>query len=280
MVRSHCRVFGAVAAIWCVAILAADAVAGHRQSGSGGGGATVQYNNSRIAIDADGNFNDPDDWAASPAGLAILVAAGKRSRLVHYSYNNSLGSNANDRYFYNQMSHSIDRSIELYGLDRAVFFDAQRRLEAAIENLRREIDRSSASNRLFIIAKGPMELIYRAVKRSSPSRRAYTTVISHSNWNNKRVRAPEMTHNYQDVRNLGVKWLAIPDQNTRLYTKSGFSPWNWMRNSSNEKLRFIYSRMQSTGKADISDAGMVYFLLRNDPYATPTKLQRLLTGRG
>ena len=38
----------------------------------------------RIAYSADGNFNDPDDWAASPVALAIFAEAGVKERLVHF----------------------------------------------------------------------------------------------------------------------------------------------------------------------------------------------------
>jgi hypothetical protein len=276
MVVTYCRALGAVVVILCVSLLAGEGLASHLQSDAVGG-ISVQYSNSRIAIDADGNFNDPDDWAASPVGLAILSKLGRKGRLVHYSYNNYLGRNSSR--FYQQMSYSINRSISLYGLRRSVFFDAQRRLDAAIENLRRQIDRSSSSDRLFIIAAGPMELTYRAVKRASPAKRSYVTVISHSNCNNKRQDPPQMTHNYLDVRRLGVKWLQIPDQNPRLYT-NGFQSWHWMRDARDSRLRFLYGRMTATGKPDVSDAGMVYFLLRNDPRPTPDKLRRLLSGRG
>src|SRR5262245_12127986 len=41
----------------------------------------------RIAYSADGNHNDPDDWAASPVALAILAEAGLKDRVVHFDYN-------------------------------------------------------------------------------------------------------------------------------------------------------------------------------------------------
>ena len=41
----------------------------------------------RIAYRADGNHNDPDDWAASPLALAIFAEAGLKDRLVHFHYN-------------------------------------------------------------------------------------------------------------------------------------------------------------------------------------------------
>ena len=46
----------------------------------------VTYSNNRIAIDADGNYNDPDDWAATPMELALLARRGLQSKLVHYSW--------------------------------------------------------------------------------------------------------------------------------------------------------------------------------------------------
>jgi hypothetical protein len=42
----------------------------------------VTYSNDRIAIDVDGNCNDPDDWAATPMGLALLARRGLQSKLV------------------------------------------------------------------------------------------------------------------------------------------------------------------------------------------------------
>jgi hypothetical protein len=41
----------------------------------------------RIAYSADGNHNDPDDWAASLVALAIFAEAGLNDRLVHFHYN-------------------------------------------------------------------------------------------------------------------------------------------------------------------------------------------------
>src|SRR4051812_1142288 len=62
----------------------------------------IVYAGNRIAVDADGNFNDPDDWAATPATLAILARQELQGKLVHYSYNNSLGATANDPSMYTQ----------------------------------------------------------------------------------------------------------------------------------------------------------------------------------
>ena len=51
----------------------------------------VTYSNNRIAIDADGNYNDTDDWGATPFELALLARRVLQSRLVHYSWANIIG---------------------------------------------------------------------------------------------------------------------------------------------------------------------------------------------
>lgn len=267
---------------------AAAAEAGHRAIPWEGPPPVSTYLDNRIAIDADGNFNDTDDWAASPVGLALIAAAGLQPRLVHYSYNNSIGETANDPVFRDQMSHSVLRARDTYGFNGSVFFDVQSELDAALDNLRAEIDRSEPWDPLFIVAAGPMEFLYRAIAASDPSRRDHVTVISHSPWNNNRVWPPEMTHTAQDVQALGIEWLAIPDQNQRLYPRfrlpgdpgptSIWEPWQWMADAGSYPVRFLYLRMLASGKADASDAGMVYFLLHDDAYPTPEKLQERLAG--
>ncbi|OLT21325.1 hypothetical protein BJF78_34295 [Pseudonocardia sp. CNS-139] len=44
----------------------------------------------RIALSADGNQHDPDDWASSAMGLAILAKRGLQANLVGYTYNDHI----------------------------------------------------------------------------------------------------------------------------------------------------------------------------------------------
>ena len=129
----------------------------------------VTYSNNRIAIDADGNYNDPDDWAATPMGLALLARRGVQSKLVHYSWGNIIGPN--DPNFYNQMKTSTLGAADRFGFARAKFFDCRSNWQAAIASLRNQIDISTSSNPLFVIAAGPMEVLWRAVN-ASDSRQA------------------------------------------------------------------------------------------------------------
>jgi hypothetical protein len=235
----------------------------------------VTYSNNRIAIDADGNYNDPDDWAATPMGLALLARRGLQSRLVHYSWANIIGPN--DATFYDQMKTSTLGAADRFGFERAKFFDCRSNLPAAINSLRHQIDVSTSSNPLFVIAAGPMEVLWRAVNASNPPKRQYVTVISHSRWNNTATYPPTMRHTRADVEALGVNWIQIQDQNPRLHTRTdgspNWSPWFWLRDAAQARMRWLYSRMRATGVPDVSDSGMVYYLLTNDQSATPSKLR-------
>jgi hypothetical protein len=238
--------------------------------------AQVAYVGNRIAVDVDGNFNDPDDWAATPATLAILARQELQPNLVHYSYNNSLGSNANDAFMYGTMSSATLKAAEQFGFDRDDFYDLQTSLPEAIANLREQANISTAGNPLYIIAAGPMEFLWRALKDSDPDARGHVTVISHSPWNNNRVWRPSMTHTDEDVKALGVNWVQISDQNRLFHTKTDWSPWRWLRNAAQPRMRHIYERMQAASKPDISDAGMAYFLVTNDQNGTPAKLKTFM----
>jgi hypothetical protein len=236
----------------------------------------VTYSNNRIAIDADGNYNDSDDWGATPMELALLARRGLQSRLVHYGWANIIGPN--DPNFYDQMKTSTLGAADRFGFSRAKFFDCRSNLQAAIGNLRNQIDLSSASNPLFIIAVGPMEVLWRAVNASNSAKRQYVTVISHTNWNATKTYPPTMLHTRADVEALGVNWIQIKDQNPGLYTRNAdgsnnWSPWFWLRDAARASMRWIYGRMRTSGKPDVSDAGVVYYLLTNDQNATPSKLR-------
>jgi hypothetical protein len=235
----------------------------------------VTYSNNRIAIDADGNYNDKDDWASTPMELALLAKRGLQSKLVHYSWANIIGPN--DATFYNEMKTSTLGAADRFGFARAKFFDCRSNLPAAINSLRNQIDVSTSSNPLFVIAAGPMEVLWRAVNVSNSAKRQYVTVISHSNWNNTKTYPPTMTHTRADVEALGVNWIQIQDQNPLLHTRNSgspnWSPWFWLRDAAQARMRWIYDRMRVTGKPDVSDSGMVYYLLTNDASGTPSKFR-------
>ena len=130
---------------------------------------------------------------------------------MHYNWANIIGPN--DPTFYNEMKTSTLGAADRFGFARAKFFDCRANLPAAINSLRNQIDISTSSDPLFIIALGPMEVLWRAVNVSDPAKRQYVTVISHTNWNATKTFPPTMTHTRADVEALGVNWIQITDQN-------------------------------------------------------------------
>ena len=168
------------------------------------------------------------------------------------------------------------QGLQRFGFDPAGFYDLQRNLGGGIGNLRKEINASSETNPLYIIAGGPMEFLWRTLKASDPAKRRYVTVISHSPWNNERLWPPAMTHDWRDVQALGVKWVQIADQNRLFHTKDSWIPYRYMRNSVHPGLRLVWERMMISGKPDISDAGMAYYLVTGDQGGTPDDLRRFM----
>src|SRR6185503_4906975 len=94
-----------------------------------------------IAYSADGNHNDPDDWAASPVALAIFAEAGLKDRLVHFHYNCILPKT--DPEWEKTHAQSVLGTAERYGYDRQVFYDCHQDVEAATSSIARAIDASS-----------------------------------------------------------------------------------------------------------------------------------------
>src|SRR3954452_2798346 len=75
----------------------------------------------RIAYSADGNHNDPDDWAASPVALAVFAEAGLKERLVHFDYNCILPQT--DPEWEKIHAESVLGTASRYGYSSSVFYD-------------------------------------------------------------------------------------------------------------------------------------------------------------
>jgi hypothetical protein len=236
----------------------------------------------RIAYSADGNHNDPDDWAASPLALAIIAEARLKDRLVHFDYNCILPqTNAEWEKIH---AESVLGAAKHYGYDLGRFHDCQKDVEAAIASIARAIDASSAADPLYFIVAGPMEVPFRGIGKSNPEKRQHVYCISHSRWNDGFAPAYKFTHTKRSVIESGVHWVQIADQNRLLslspYGKPGpaesFAPYHWMRDSKDERVRFLFERMVVSTRPDPSDAGMAYFLATGDEQADPMKLRRLI----
>jgi hypothetical protein len=175
------------------------------------------------------------------------------------------------------MTTSVLDGAEKFGFNRLKFYDSQTNLSGLIANLKKEIEASSSTNRLHILAAGPMEVLWRAVNASARSKRQYVTIISHSPWNNRHRDTPLLRHTDSHLKQLGVKWMQIAKQEPVLHTPD-WSPWTWLQNAADHRLPWVHERMRLTGKADVSDAGMCYYLLTNDQNTTPAKLRAFFGG--
>lgn len=239
----------------------------------------------RIAFSSDGNYNDEDDWGAFPVAIAILDAFGVVDKLVHVDYCNILPSN--DPRFHREMSQSVLGSVERYNIPRSILFDCQTDLDGAIESIKNAINTSSAENPLYYVLAGPMEVPFRGIEKSDPDKRKYVYCISHSRWNDGYTSSDRELHihNKRNVIPSGINWIQIKDGNLNLAHPGGVGRkstpeqwrlYHWLRDSSDPRLRWIFTRLESEGRADVSDSTMTYFLLTGDENADLGKLKSLL----
>ena len=239
----------------------------------------------RIAFSSDGNFNDEDDWGAFPVAVAILDAFGATDRLVHVDYNNILQSN--DPRFHKEMTASVLGAAERYKIRPSILFDCQKDLDGAVESIRSAINASAPDDPLYFVLAGPMEVPLRGIEKSDPARRKYVYCISHSVWNDGYTRTDQALHtrNKRDVIPSGIHWIQVKDGNRNLAHPGGVAResapaqwrlYEWLRDSRDARLRWIFTRLEAEQRCDISDATMTYFLLTGDEEADLAKLKSLL----
>jgi len=272
-------------------------------------------NKGRIAISSDGNEHDNDDWAATPASLAMLAAEGLQNKLVLYTYSDHVwGSNhgfngKNGKLAaYDQMQKSIIGSKKWFGFDETRFICAVDDPERAYNALRDEINKSSKRNPLIIIGAGPMQVIGEAISRAKKSKRQYVTVISHSWWNNQHADHPASWEKHTGwtwdkmKSSFGVKnggnthFVQILDQNHGKDYEGLFTDrnnYNWVKTSTarnNPKYKdgawdFLYERLSSVIKTnkkthikcfDPSDAGMIIFMLTGIQKTNPEMMKQIM----
>ena len=236
----------------------------------------------RIAYSADGNHNDPDDWIASPVTLAILAESGLKDRLVHFDYNCILPLTNPD--WEETHAESVLGAVDRYGFDKSRFFDCRQKLDAAVADIAKAINDSSAENPLYFIIAGPMEVPYLGIQKSDPAKRQFVYCISHSRWNDGFASKYKFTFTKRSVIEQDVHWVQIRDQNRRLsFGRYGapsppedFKPFFWLRDSRDAKVRWLWERMLVSTRPDPSDAGMTWFLVTGDETCGPAKLRRLI----
>lgn len=273
---------------------------------------SLGYKNQRIAISADGNNQadnqhfwpraDPDDWGATPATLAILAKLKLQDKLVHYSYNNFVDAPPHTSET-NHMKLGAGGGIKHWNFDADRFFDVSADYDAALSHLVNELAKSSAEDPLYFIHMGPAEFFYRAVKMVVDEGKAaaleHVYVISHSGYNDNHLRrgdpkfdkapvaAADKHHTMQETISLSgnrLQYKKIKDQNSGNDPNAGWKShddwtvWYWMRDHKDPSVAWIYERMLANQKnsADISDAGMLYYLLVGDEDGSPSKFKKFI----
>jgi hypothetical protein len=200
----------------------------------------------RIAWTADGNCHDKDDWGSYAMMTLLLKDAGVG--LVHSDINNHVPESIAS--WESQMRTSAS------GLGFA-YIDCRPSMDGAVSHLR-----SQFSAPLTLCLAGPPEVLWRALQGVPSTTRRNVTVLSHSSPYN------ETSGPHTLSQCTGVNVVKIPNQNQRLNTKQNWGPWYWLRDSRKADLRWVYSRMRASGRADVSDSGMLFYLLYGK--STPT----------
>jgi hypothetical protein len=168
-----------------------------------------------------------------------------------------------------------------------VFYDVTTQRDVAINSLAAEMVKSTADDPLFFIHAGLAEFVYLSVERviemGGIEALEHVKLVSHSGFNENEIRR-DWHHTWADIKVLcgnRIQYHKIKDQNAcqkpeELWCSGkDFTPWYWMRDHKDEGVRWLYTRMEAhaTGKADISDAGMLFWLLIGDEDGNPEKFR-------
>ncbi len=262
-------------------------------------GSAWGYNDNRIALSFDGNsapdneykwpYGDPDDWGACAASLAIIAKLNLQDKLVHCSYNNFIDAPAGPDN-QNQNKISCDGAIERWNFDDSKFYDVTTELNDARQNLADEMAKSTSEDPLYFMHAGLSEFLYQAVKivvdRGESDALKHVYLVSHSGFNETEIRR-DYHHTWADVQTLcgnKINYKKIQDQNDKtnpnhLWSSGAdFSVWYWMRDHSDANIQWLYSRMEahSGNVADISDCGMIFYLLVGDDDGSPSKFENFI----
>jgi hypothetical protein len=234
----------------------------------------VKWHGGRMAITSDGNAHDPDDIGGTPMSLALMHAAGLGDRLVHVDYADHFVHTghhgaASKPEMLTDITFSAEEATHRFGVPTNRVFNCQTQIEAATANFVREALRSTADAPLWFICAGPMTTAHRylaAVKTADATKLRFIHCVSHSaangrhdpqhTWDGLKQKFPEAVFHLLKNQNVagGERGLC-----------SALEHWDWLKNAANADLRWLHTRNRTAhsnaGKFDVSDAGMVYWVL-------------------
>lgn len=231
----------------------------------------------RIALSADGNQHDEDDWASSAMTLAIIAQRGLQENVVNYIYDNHIwDSDAEHR---KNMTESVLEGGRRFGFDTSRFYDGAdpEGLAAGVAALTAEINASGPGNELTIVLAGPMETTWMALDKASPQARRHVRCVSHGDgsFNQTHGKTDHDGHDYDDVIELGCQRVQIPDQNGNL-GPTDLSDWDYLKELGPD-MEWLYSRLELAEKGDVSDAGMAYFVITGEKRVSRSELREFLS---
>ncbi|QDT68751.1 Bacterial alpha-L-rhamnosidase [Planctomycetes bacterium MalM25] len=246
----------------------------------------------RLAIVVDGNSPDPDDIGATAVMLGLLGRAGLQDRLTHLSHSCDLRPSSritkSDELRRQKVLDKVCREgLARFGPYRNLVrhYNCRQEQEAAVEDLRKAIDASTANDPLWIIEAGEPDIIGFALRGSQRSNIEHVHVVSHHPANDDSGDFFQWT----DILGFGVKEHQIGDQNTLLQTAK--SPWDWACNHTDSDVGWLWDQLLyaerdgvvefQRNKFDCSDAGMLCWWMtgadqRGDRHATPEVIQNLI----
>ncbi len=259
----------------------------------------------RVAWSADGNQHDTDDWLASPWALAIFRAAGLSQRkVVYFGYNSHLWGTTEGYDVIHE--DNIKGAISRWGgFNDAILFNEVADTDAAVDKLVEEINKSTASDPLWLVAAGPIETFGMAIENANTDALRYVTLLSHSTWNtNHAAKEHNSKYSLDYLREIGVNYKKIKDQNNQEgapgWTAQGLKRkieyFEFLESHDDERMQWLWTCRKmpqyenphyQKGYYDYSDAGMAYWLITGafdggDENATPQKtfdlLERFIKG--
>ncbi|MDO7171567.1 hypothetical protein [Mariniflexile sp. AS56] len=266
-------------------------------------GQTIPYSIGRIVVSSDGNEHDHDDWAATPFTLALLAAQNLQDSLTVYTFSDHIwGSNHNKSDGKKQMLISALEGKKIFQFKKSNFIEAVQDSTKAINAITAEIDKSSKSNPLTIIAAGPMQVVGSAIHHADATKLKFVRIISHSNWNDRHSDKP-----YEWEQHSGWTWDEIKEKFEskglivdRIVDQNGGEDYEGMkaprhmfdwiktspiRNGSSEtqkQLDWLYERQLTCikkGDFDPSDAGMIIYLLTGKQKTNPYDAKTIIENR-
>ena len=246
----------------------------------------------RIAMASDGNTADADDHGATAMAIAMLHYAGLMDKLVYVGHSSLYRSGCKNSYgnWCDHMDTATIGTMLRFGGDTSIIYSYEAdysdngQLDQSITAFTAAIEASAPGDSLWIYCAGPMDVVYRAINAASPTKRSYVKCISHSTWN-ENSKFGGLSYDWNDLKqdftSDGVEFYEIADQNNsngqldfrdesspsgsnwQWLTKANPPPsWPWLR-SRNIDQWFIQNN--KAGGFDISDAGMMYWLISGGP---------------